>query len=111
MRTRCRLTTTFSLQKTLPQKCFIKVPQLDSGDVSAILESWLEAGSRALQPAQMTFLREACEKCRLPLFTKIAFDETKRWRSYTDVQTVRARMENPQYKREFLLTQRQTSNV
>ena len=36
----------------------------------------------------MDYLRQACENCRLPLFTKIAFDETKRWHSYTAVHSV-----------------------
>ena len=72
-------------QKFLPENSFIQVPQLETSDITSILESWLEAFSRTLQPKQMDFLRQACEKCRLPLYTKIAFDETKRWSSYTDV--------------------------
>ncbi len=75
-------------QGTLPERCFIAVPPLDSDDVSAILESWLHASRRALQPRQMELLRDACARCRIPLFTKIAFDETRRWRSYTDVTSL-----------------------
>ena len=72
----------------LPEECFIQVPQLDASEVSTILQSWLETSKRALQPEQMDYLLKACEKCRLPLFTKIAFDETKRWNSYTVMDSV-----------------------
>ena len=29
--------------------------------------------------------QEACQKCRIPLYTKIAFDEAMRWHSYTPI--------------------------
>ena len=28
-------------------------------------------------------IQEACQKCKIPLYTKIAFDEAMRWHSYT----------------------------
>ena len=31
----------------------------------------------------MFVIQEACQKCKIPLYTKIAFDEALRWHSYT----------------------------
>ena len=35
------------------------------------------------------YFQEACKKCKIPLYTKIAYDEAKRWRSYTPMDNVK----------------------
>ena len=61
------------------------MPELSQDDVDTILEELFTQSERTLQPDQMQILSSACEKCPLPLYTKIAFDESSRWKSHTTV--------------------------
>ena len=48
-----------------------------------ILDSWLQSARRQLQSEQEKTVLEAFEKCPLPLYLKLCFDEACRWKSYT----------------------------
>ena len=48
-----------------------------------ILDSWLKSSRRQLQSEQEKIVLEAFEKCPLPLYLKLSFDEASRWKSYT----------------------------
>lgn len=48
-----------------------------------ILDSWLKSSRRLLQDEQEKIVLEAFEKCPLPLYLKLCFDEASRWKSYT----------------------------
>ena len=48
-----------------------------------ILNSWLKSSERRLQSEQENIVLEAFQKCPLPLYLKLAFDEACRWKSYT----------------------------
>ena len=48
-----------------------------------ILNNWFKSSGRQLQSEQEKIVLEAFEKCPLPLYLKLCFDEACRWKSYT----------------------------
>ncbi|XP_067662735.1 NACHT and WD repeat domain-containing protein 2-like [Haliotis asinina] len=61
---------------------FLEVPKLADRDVKGILSKWLTASHRALTEQQRQTVLEAFQKCPLPLFLKLSFDEACRWSSF-----------------------------
>ena len=53
------------------------------------LESWLKSSRRLLQIEQQKIVLEAFEKCPLPLYLKLSFDEASRWKSYTSPNDIK----------------------
>ena len=49
---------------------------------TAIIQTWLADSHRAVTPPQWQAVQEAVNRCNLPLFIKLVFDEISRWRSY-----------------------------
>ena len=62
---------------------FLDVPKLPDSDVSGILDKWLEIGGRKLTDVQRQKVMDAFQKCPLPLFLKLSFDQACRWTSYS----------------------------
>lgn len=54
-------------------------------DGEQILARWLAEAGRALQPAQMARILDSFERCGVPLFLRLVFDEARRWRSFDPV--------------------------
>ncbi|XP_041349252.1 NACHT domain- and WD repeat-containing protein 1-like [Gigantopelta aegis] len=61
---------------------FLDVPKLPDNDVSGILDKWLETNGRKLTDFQRRKVMTAFQKCPLPLFLKLSFDQACRWTSY-----------------------------
>ncbi|XP_067662722.1 NACHT and WD repeat domain-containing protein 2-like [Haliotis asinina] len=61
---------------------FLKVPKLADKDVEGILTKWLDVGRRNLTDQQRLTVLRAFQKCPLPLFLKLSFDEACRWTSF-----------------------------
>ena len=70
-------------QTILPEECLKEVPMIPLDEADLILESWLRAARRSLTPQQKRIVLDAFQKCPLPLYLKLAFDEACRWKSYT----------------------------
>ncbi|EDO47107.1 predicted protein, partial [Nematostella vectensis] len=64
----------------------MEVPQIPMSEAGLILDNWLKAANRALQPAQRNEVMISFKECPLPLYLKLAFDESCRWKSYTPMQ-------------------------
>ena len=64
---------------------FIQVPVFSSELSIQVLKSWLQQGNRTLTEEQFSLAEAAFEKCSLPLYVKLIFDQVKAWRSYTPV--------------------------
>ena len=60
----------------------VTVTPLADGECMDIVTAWLARDRRALTPPQMAVLTEAVAKCPLPLYVKLAYDRTKRWKSF-----------------------------
>ena len=67
------------LQKMVPNdESFVQVTPLGENLGKQILESWLVNSNRQVQEDQWIIVQEALEKCNLPLFVKLVFDEISR---------------------------------
>ncbi|XP_070558651.1 NACHT domain- and WD repeat-containing protein 1-like isoform X2 [Ptychodera flava] len=65
------------------ESLFVPVPQLAQDDAHDILQEWFKSAKRTLTTQQMDILTRGFEKCPLPLYLKLCFDEACRWRSFT----------------------------
>nr|KAG5686694.1 hypothetical protein BaRGS_013593 [Batillaria attramentaria] len=77
-----------ALKKILAGKdeCLLEVPELPQLDAAAIVSHWLHTGNRCLTEEQFDILMDAFSKCPVPLFLKIAYNETLLWKSYTPLE-------------------------
>jgi hypothetical protein len=72
-----------SLQRKLSDDSFSELKLLGAPDGQKLLASWLEATGRVLQDTQREIVLDNFNKNGLPLYLKLAFEEAKRWKSYT----------------------------
>ncbi|XP_076802555.1 NACHT domain- and WD repeat-containing protein 1-like isoform X2 [Clavelina lepadiformis] len=72
------------LKRSLPSSNFIEVQDLDKSTGQEILDTWLRNAKRSLTNEQHNFVMNAFLSAPQPLFLKLAFDEARRWNSYTD---------------------------
>ncbi|XP_078595307.1 NACHT domain- and WD repeat-containing protein 1-like isoform X2 [Branchiostoma floridae x Branchiostoma japonicum] len=84
----------FDLLKTLKRtirsdNSYIQVPTLSEQVGSEILDTWLARIQRCLTDKQREVILSAFSHCRQPLFLKLAFDEARRWKSYTPESELR----------------------
>ena len=61
----------------------MEVPRLPLNEADVILDNWLKAANRVILLKQKSYVIDAFQKCPLPLYLKLAFDEALRWKSYT----------------------------
>ncbi|XP_041349254.1 NACHT domain- and WD repeat-containing protein 1-like [Gigantopelta aegis] len=66
----------------IPDEYFLDIPKLPDNEVSGILDKWLETNGRKLTDFQRRKVMTAFQKCSLPLFLKLSFDQACRWTSY-----------------------------
>jgi len=67
---------------------FLEVPILPSKVGIDIVESWLLKEGRRLTQEQRGVVEKALEKCSLPLYLRLVFNEAKRWTSYTPLSSI-----------------------
>ncbi|XP_046556841.1 NACHT and WD repeat domain-containing protein 2-like [Haliotis rubra] len=66
---------------------YAEVPTLALPEVTSIVDTWLDQAGRRLTPGQRQTVQEAFNRCPLPLFLKLSFDQTLKWRSYSPSDT------------------------
>ncbi|XP_069110617.1 NACHT and WD repeat domain-containing protein 2-like isoform X2 [Argopecten irradians] len=76
-------------QKLKDPSLFVPVPVLEKKDVNNILDSWLKSNKRTLTAEQRSIVTEAFDKCPIPLFLKLSFDEACKWNSFSSVDETR----------------------
>ncbi|XP_066285694.1 NACHT domain- and WD repeat-containing protein 1-like [Branchiostoma lanceolatum] len=84
----------FDLLKTMKRtirsdNSYIQVPTLSEQVGGEILDTWLAQVQRCLTDKQREVILSAFSHCRQPLFLKVAFDEARRWKSYTPESELR----------------------
>ncbi|XP_070537831.1 NACHT domain- and WD repeat-containing protein 1-like [Ptychodera flava] len=71
------------LQSILPETTkFLEVKALSTDESMKIVESWLQSEKRAVTNSQKSIISDVIQKCSLPLFLKLLFDQASRWQSY-----------------------------
>ena len=66
-----------------PEEAFKAIPKMSKEEAGDILDNWLDDAARSLTSQQHQSVLHAFNKCPLPLYLKLAFDEACRWKSYT----------------------------
>jgi hypothetical protein len=64
----------------------LELEVLPQADAATALGHWLDASHRRLQPLQRERLLAAFNRCGLPLYLKLAFEEARGWASYLPPQ-------------------------
>lgn len=67
----------------------MSIPRLPINDAVCIMNQWLATNHRTLTDKQRDILLDAFEKCSLPIFLKVSFEEALRWKSYTSLDEIR----------------------
>ncbi|XP_072026817.1 NACHT domain- and WD repeat-containing protein 1-like [Amphiura filiformis] len=65
--------------------CFYGVQGLPDDTMDEIMDSWMGNINRRITNKQKEYIRTAILQCPQPLFLKLAFEQAKRWHSYTEV--------------------------
>ncbi|XP_065054750.1 NACHT domain- and WD repeat-containing protein 1-like isoform X2 [Rhopilema esculentum] len=78
-----------NLKALITEQCFLSIPLLPIDDAVQIIDDWLGANKKTLTEDQKKTLLHSFEKCSLPIFLKVSFEEALRWKSYTPVDEVR----------------------
>ncbi|XP_028397582.1 NACHT domain- and WD repeat-containing protein 1-like [Dendronephthya gigantea] len=71
------------LKMHFPANVFKGVPKMNKEEAGGILDKWLGDAKRSLTSQQRQTVLDTFNKCPLPLFLKLSFDEACRWKSYT----------------------------
>ncbi len=72
------------LAAKLPEVNLIQLPLMPPEQGSRLLDFWLGDAHRTLQPHQREEVLGKFAGCGLPLYLKLAFEESRRWKSYTN---------------------------
>jgi len=73
-----------ALEKKIPQEKLIELKPMPLAEGEELLEIWLEDAKRALQKEQREEVLGKFKKEGRPLYLKLAFEEARRWKSYTE---------------------------
>jgi hypothetical protein len=71
------------LQRKMNLANFIKLTPMSEADGQSLLKVWLGEAARTLQAPQMDEVMAKFRENGLPLYLKLAFEEARRWRSYS----------------------------
>eukprot|EP00026_Physarum_polycephalum_P000315 Phypoly_transcript_00315.p1 GENE.Phypoly_transcript_00315~~Phypoly_transcript_00315.p1 ORF type:complete len:1677 (+),score=283.12 Phypoly_transcript_00315:184-5214(+) len=74
-----------SLEAALPDHSLVKITKLGKDEGVAILDKWLANDHRALTPQQKDLILTKLQAFPTPLFLKLCYDISSRWRSYTPI--------------------------
>lgn len=76
------------LKRRLPESNLVELEPMPLKEGDELLKLWLEDAGRTLQDHQWNEISEKFDKCGLPLYLKLAFEEARQWKSYTETPTL-----------------------
>lgn len=71
------------LRRRLPAGSVIELERMPDADGAVVLDRWLAGARRTLQPGQRAEVLGKFAVHGLPLYLRLAFEEARRWKSYT----------------------------
>jgi WD40 repeat protein len=71
------------LKASQPASRLLELGPMKDAAAHFVLDRWLGHAHRRLQPAQRRYVLDRFQDCPHPLFLRLAFEEAKRWKSYT----------------------------
>jgi hypothetical protein len=83
------------LAARLPEESLIQLPLMPLEQGSQLLDLWLGEAQRTLQPHQREEVLGKFAGCGLPLYLKLAFEESRRWKSYTRPEATQLQSDVP----------------
>ena len=86
-----------------PVESFVPVAGLSTSHGQELLDVWLAAVGRSLQPAQRDEVLGKFAQNGLPLYLRLAFEEARQWKSYEDSAVPRLSPDIPGILKEFLI--------
>ena len=72
--------------KITNEERYIQVDPLDPKACADILDCWVKNGGKMLQFRQWQVVKEAFEKCSLPLFIQLTYRNVLKWHSYQEAE-------------------------
>ena len=72
-----------SLTQTFPEDRLIELETMPAEQAERLLGIWLKNAGRTLQPGQRQGILASFARNGLPLYLRLAFEEARRWKSYT----------------------------
>ena len=72
------------LRKKLPGKNILELIPMPSEEGEKLLDLWLTNVKRILQPDQKKEVLEKFNQNGLPLYLKLSFEESRKWKSYAE---------------------------
>ncbi len=91
-----------SLRRRLPEGGLVELEPMPADEGGELLDLWLEDARRTLSAPQRQEVLEKFEAEGLPLYLKLAFEEARRWKSYTPEAETRLTPRIPGIIRENL---------
>ena len=74
------------LKNRLPERNFVELMPMPPDEGQALLSKWLKGASRTLQDHQRKEVIGKFAREGLPLYLKLGFEESRRWKSYTPAE-------------------------
>lgn len=68
-----------------PEPFIVSLPAMPDAEGRQLLSRWLAEANRTLQPGQWQAILPDGRRQVLPLWLKVAFEEARRWKSYSDI--------------------------
>ncbi|MEW6367469.1 MAG: hypothetical protein AB1714_22810 [Acidobacteriota bacterium] len=72
-----------TIARRLPTAACVRLGPMPSAEGGALLDRWLASARRTLQPQQRHEVLVPFQANGLPLYLRVAFEEARRWRSFT----------------------------
>ena len=79
-----------ALKRKLAPANHVELEPMPIDEGGALLDLWLADAGRRLQPAQRAEVLEKFSRVGLPLYLKLAFEESRRWRSFSPATSLGA---------------------
>jgi WD40 repeat protein len=83
------------LKSAQPASKLLELGPMKEAAAHQVLDAWLGHAHRKLQPAQRDYVLDRFRDCPHPLFLRLAFEQAKRWKSFTPEHEIQLKRDVP----------------